>query len=292
MKLGETVFHFEIFEWVKSRGRPKLHKEPKIRRATRGRPPIKEAGQRELQMRDWYLEGKTLQEIGNLQEPKITKERVRQLLNKYFGFVREDGGNFIVCTPKKIANAIEKQKAAFNRIQSRYAIHFFCDVDQFLAIQGKHWSQTHRKTKARSPASVYFEQKKNAKTRNIEWNISFPDWWKIWQESGQWEKRGRGHGYCMTRIGDTGGYQVGNVEIKTGSQNFSDSFYKHPAKERAEKRAPYVKGTKTHCRNGHKRTPKNTSTIAGKKICRLCNNERARKRYAESRLTRNSKHAI
>jgi hypothetical protein len=131
----------------------------------------------------------------------------------------------------------------------------------------------------------------NAKnSRKIKWDITFPEWWKVWQDSGKWEQRGKGKGYCMTRIGDTGGYEVNNVEIKTISENFSDSYLKTTAKERFIKRKKFKLGTKTHCSNGHPRTKNNTSIINAKdgikKICRLCFNERQRNRYKMLKLAK------
>jgi len=211
----------------------------------------------------------------------ITRERVRQLLKKYFGITGCDGGQFLKTTSNKIADAIEKSQKKERRDSIRYSRAFKCTKEQFLAIHGEEFiDKKHRYGKR--PASAYYNQKCNARTRGIDWNISFPDWWKIWRESGHWEQRGRGKGYCMTRIGDTGGYEVGNVEIKTNAQNFSDSYFKHPASERIKKRKPYSQGTKTHCNRGHERSPENTSSIntknGVKNTCRLCCNERARER--------------
>lgn len=45
------------------------------------------------------------------------------------------------------------------------------------------------------------------------------EWWTIWQMSGRWEERGRGHGYMMCRKGDVGPYALGNVVIATGDFN-------------------------------------------------------------------------
>lgn len=284
-------FHFESFEWVKpGRGRPrKENPQPRYQKKypdrspgnTRGRLPKTNPDEREFKMRDLFLEGKTMQEIGDLQEPPVSRERVRQLIKKYFGIVGNDGGRFVRATPNIIHEEIEKEKNRKETISKRYAKFFKCTIDEFLSINGKHWTQSERFKNPKEPANAYFNQKKNAETqRYIKWYITFPEWWSVWQESGHWEQRGRGKGYCMTRIGDTGGYEVGNVEIKTTAQNFSDSYFKHPSADRFKKRLPHSQGTKTHCRSGHERTEENSSYIGGKRVCRLCNNERSRKRYA------------
>lgn len=64
-----------------------------------------------------------------------------------------------------------------------------------------------------------------AKYRQIDWQISFEDWSKIWDQSGKWEQRGRGIGkYCMSRIGDTGPYSADNVFIQECVKNSGDKF--------------------------------------------------------------------
>jgi len=66
----------------------------------------------------------------------------------------------------------------------------------------------------------YLQQKYNAGSRNIGWDISFEDWYRIWDESGKWAQRGKGKGkYVMSRHNDIGPYAVGNVTIKTQEEN-------------------------------------------------------------------------
>ena len=66
----------------------------------------------------------------------------------------------------------------------------------------------------------YWSQKTKAKHRGIEFNLTFKQWWDIWQQSGKWEQRGCRKGqYVMSRKNDIGPYEVGNVFIQTCSQN-------------------------------------------------------------------------
>ena len=66
----------------------------------------------------------------------------------------------------------------------------------------------------------YKEQKKAAKQRGIIWQFSYPVWYRIWQESGRWNERGREKDqYVMSRPGDKGPYASWNVEIKKHSDN-------------------------------------------------------------------------
>ncbi len=65
-----------------------------------------------------------------------------------------------------------------------------------------------------TPRGRYVRHKANANRRGVPFNLTFSEWWAIWQESGAWEKRGNRQGqYCMARNGDRGGYEVGNVRI-------------------------------------------------------------------------------
>jgi NUMOD3 motif len=68
----------------------------------------------------------------------------------------------------------------------------------------------------------YSAQKSCAKRRNIEWQFTFDDWWRMWDESGHWHLRGRDSGkYCMARYGDAGPYAPNNVRIITVDENRS-----------------------------------------------------------------------
>jgi hypothetical protein len=66
----------------------------------------------------------------------------------------------------------------------------------------------------------YFEQKQNARRRNIPFELSFYEWYKIWMDSGKWDQRGKGAGkYVMSRNNDIGPYAVGNVYINLCEDN-------------------------------------------------------------------------
>jgi len=66
-------------------------------------------------------------------------------------------------------------------------------------------------------------QKCAARTRKIVWAITFEEWWEVWQSSGKYAERGRGHGkYQMSRVGDVGPYSVENVRIITSDANLAE----------------------------------------------------------------------
>ena len=67
-------------------------------------------------------------------------------------------------------------------------------------------------------------QKACAKRRNIQFKLSFEDWWDIWQQSGKWSERGCRKGqYVMSRYNDSGSYEVGNVFIQKVELNISEA---------------------------------------------------------------------
>jgi hypothetical protein len=111
------------------------------------------------------------------------------------------------------------------RIFSKFGL----SLEEFTAHVTKYGNST---TKG-SPLCQFMNQRSSAGTRGIGWELTFAEWWRIWQESDHYKERGRGYGYQMARLGNSGPYAAGNVEIITGAQNSSDSFLVKPASERA-----------------------------------------------------------
>lgn len=71
-----------------------------------------------------------------------------------------------------------------------------------------------------TPRGQYAKHKGNAKRRGIPFELTFDQWWAIWQESGLWKCRGAyAGGAVMMRNGDTGPYAVGNVRIGSHVDN-------------------------------------------------------------------------
>ena len=70
----------------------------------------------------------------------------------------------------------------------------------------------------------YLQQRAQARMRKISFTLTFNEWLNIWLDSGKWEQRGRGKDqYCMSRIGDIGGYDLGNVFIQSQSDNVKEA---------------------------------------------------------------------
>lgn len=72
----------------------------------------------------------------------------------------------------------------------------------------------------KTPRGKFGVQKANAKRRGIPWELTFEEWWDIWQQSGQWPNRGQDSSqFCMARKHDLGPYSVDNVKIITMKAN-------------------------------------------------------------------------
>ena len=85
-----------------------------------------------------------------------------------------------------------------------------------------------------------------AKYRGIDFELTFDEWYDIWQQSGHWADRGRGHGkYCMSRVNDIGAYKVGNVFIQLSTKNSGD-FHRGTIQDPAivAKRTAKIQGVK------------------------------------------------
>ena len=87
-----------------------------------------------------------------------------------------------------------------------------------------------------TPRYRFNVHKQGATARGIDFKLTFEEWWGIWHDSGHWEDRGKGREqYVMSRYGDMGGYEVGNVFIQTGSENSRDSAIRLREQRKAAK---------------------------------------------------------
>lgn len=75
----------------------------------------------------------------------------------------------------------------------------------------------------RTPRGKFNSQKMKSIARGIPWELTFDEWWKIWQDSGKWEERGSGK-YMMCRTRDEGPYAIGNVRIDDATGNIQERF--------------------------------------------------------------------
>ena len=73
-----------------------------------------------------------------------------------------------------------------------------------------------------TPRMRYCQHKASARQRGIEFDLTFDEWWAIWQP--HYAQRGRGSGHLqMCRTGDVGPYAVGNVRIDTMKSNMREA---------------------------------------------------------------------
>lgn len=65
----------------------------------------------------------------------------------------------------------------------------------------------------------YTGHKSSAKGRGIEFLLTYDQWLNIWLLSGKLDEYGK---YVMSRVGDKGAYEIGNVFIQTRIKNSTD----------------------------------------------------------------------
>jgi DNA-binding CsgD family transcriptional regulator len=174
---------------------------------------------REDAMQAAYRRGETLEQIGA--QHGITRERVRQILKK-LGVRKNEGGSAL----SSVVRAANASRSRDERAMAKYG----CTHAQYQMLRAM---QRVAASTYSGPIGAFRSQRQSASDRNIPFRLSLWQWWTIWQESGHWDERGRGlSGYCMARIGDQGGYEVGNVKIISNVENISESYEHNPADKR------------------------------------------------------------
>lgn len=90
--------------------------------------------------------------------------------------------------------------------------------------------------------------KDNSAARNAQFLLSFDEWFKIWLDSGHINERGKGRGkYCMSRFGDKGDYEIGNIKIVTYEENEAELWSRPETLQKIQKALignDYAKGYK------------------------------------------------
>lgn len=192
-------------------------------------------------MAELYKQGNTLQKIGELYG--VSRERVRQLI-KSVGLSRKDGGISLASEAKRLINRQRVQAAKDSATMKRLG----CTYNQALF-----WNDG-KSLRARGSLAMGFWNQKHCAThaRNIPWEMTFPEWVKVWKDSGKLNERGRSDSksFCMARKGDTGPYAVGNVYITTIGSNVVD--YQAELKIRG-----------VVCPDGYRRLPERAEKLFG-----------------------------
>lgn len=157
---------------------------------------------------DRYRNGNTLQQIGD--EFNISRQAVLQIIRKYTTLTRFDGG----------AHVRGKQQETLSQ-DKRCIDKYGCTYDEYLRIADignkmLDLGYSYHKT----PRGSFSAQKRGAKQRGIRWNFKLAEWWKVWEESGKWHKRGTDlDDFVMCRHDDEGPYASDNVYIGTTGEN-------------------------------------------------------------------------
>ena len=103
-------------------------------------------------------------------------------------------------------------------------------------------------------------QKGKAKHRGIDFNLTFDEWWEIWQQSGKWEQRGFRKGqYVMSRKNDIGPYAIGNVFIQPAEDNHSQVVFNDEVMKGFSERHKGKSKPKVECPHCKKMIAVNTS---------------------------------
>ncbi len=183
-----------------------------------------------------YAEGWVLEEIGLWFG--ITRERVRQILRAQ-GVTRQHGGQAIL----RAQQAEQRRQHQNDRCLIRFG-HDYATHEAVRCSSGR-------------PMVRFNEQRRNAAQRGIEWQLTFAEWWSVWEASGHWNERGRGQDrYVMSRRGDVGPYSLDNVYIQLSTDNNSDAPHRQQT---------LPKGVKVRMTGG-RRTPRRISAYLAQKM--------------------------
>lgn len=152
-----------------------------------------------------FLAGETMQEIAD--SYGFTRQAIFNVLKKY-GITAQDGGKYIAIRKRENEKRINKEKY--------YEDMYSYPYKKIKEIKKEYGSK---------PFRAYKMQSYNALNRNIAWELSFREWWELWQKSEKWDKRGCYYGqYVMARNGDTGPYRIDNVKIVLNTENIIEYY--------------------------------------------------------------------
>lgn len=90
------------------------------------------------------------------------------------------------------------------------------------------------------PLYLKFQRQRcHAKDRGVPWHLAYWEWLQIWQDSGHLEDRGNRKGqWVMSRIGDWGAYEFGNVRIVRAETNNTEAITGRHLAARTAKYSP------------------------------------------------------
>jgi hypothetical protein len=252
----------------------------------RGRKPDE---QRDSVIIGMFTRGMTYEEIADVYG--VTRQRIQQITKRH-GITREHGGYGLQALLRVAAKKEKKDAVKARKEQKTFEI-YGCSAERVRELTGTYPNGYWARKSTIYPWAAYRMQRKNAIATGKGWEITFPEWWQVWQESGKWELRGRGQGYCMARYGDSDPYSLKNVYICTIGQNFSDSYLVNSARSRLWKNPKFLKAKGYHKRGNYfyihakekPRGPFKTALAARRAFLK-----RRREKYGD--LTQNPSHAV
>lgn len=207
-KEGKTVNEIASIECVHQHVVRIWARIAKVKLARAPRVLAEKDSARTAKMISMHSQGVSLEKIGT--QFGITRERVRQILDRQ-GISAKNGGASIGRAAKREYREMRREATYFVKYGLPYAV-----VKQLRKDRVTH---------------AFSSQRKSADTRGIEWNLTFAQWFAIWQASGKLHLRGRGKGkYCMSRVCDSGGYALGNVHIQLSTENNAEAVLKWKGK--------------------------------------------------------------
>jgi hypothetical protein len=156
-----------------------------------------------------FKSGLTCAQVGH--KYSCSRQAVQQRL-AYHGVSKDMGGLAL----RKGSPQKNKQLDSMLLLAKRILKSYKCSVAEYNKITGG------RNVKE-SKAYEYQQQGHNAHKRGIPFRLSFPEWNRVWEASGHYAQRGKRLGqYVMSRKGDAGPYALGNVVIKTVTDNIKE----------------------------------------------------------------------
>lgn len=70
-----------------------------------------------------------------------------------------------------------------------------------------------------NPESAFAGAKQRAKDRDIEWHLTFSQWWHLWRD--RWSDKPR-ISLVLARYADWGPYELGNCRVITRAENTAE----------------------------------------------------------------------
>jgi hypothetical protein len=129
-----------------------------------------------------------------------------------------------------MSDLCEQCKVEYTKVKSWQK---FCSKkckDTNFFIRNPEARKIYNKKQELTPTTKYHVQKQGAKRRGIGFTLSFEEWWGLWEPF--WDQRGKGkEALVMSRVGDLGNYELGNVYINTYSNNSRDACLNKPQKK-------------------------------------------------------------